>query len=192
MSDGNLISLFLAVLNEAAQGQRDGHWKHDSRFARARSDLQADSRGQMGEDFVSRALQMNGHSVKHTQSTDPQNKQWDLVVDDKHCWEVKTATMGRKSANFQHENIYKERRYHGIIFVDIAPDDLYVSFVPKHEIDWKTLHRRKDSNFYKWDFSRTKIKNARMETLADFARGYAAAAARIDAHLQKQKNPYDI
>ena len=193
MIEENPASVFLALINKAARQQRrDGNWRHDSRFARARSQLQSDSRGQVGEEFVAAVLTRLGHSVKNTQSTDPQNKQWDLVVDDKHLWEIKTATMGQRTANFQHENIYKERGYHGIIFVDIAPDDLYVSFVPKHEIDWKILHRRKDSSFYKWDFSKAKIEDAKIETFADFGRGYDSAVARIDSYLQKQKNPHDI
>ena len=97
MIEENPASVFLALINKAAQQQRrDGNWRHDSRFARARSQLQSDSRGQVGEEFVAAVLTRLGHSVKNTQSTDPQNKQWDLVVDDKHLWEIKTATMGPK------------------------------------------------------------------------------------------------
>ncbi|MGI9296651.1 MAG: hypothetical protein ACR2QC_01975 [Gammaproteobacteria bacterium] len=193
MSD-ELHTIFMEIFEAAllAQKQSKNHWRHDSRFARVRIDLQLDSRGQMGEEFVAAVLRQLGHSVKNKQTTDPQNKQWDLVVDDTHRWEIKTATMGKSTANFQHENIYRERDYHGIVFVDIAPDDLYVSFVPKHEIPWKNLHRRKDSNFYKWDFSRSRIEDAKMTSLADFARGYAAAVSRIDSYLQKRRNPHDI
>ena len=99
MIEENPASVFLALINKAARQQRrDGNWRHDSRFARARSQLQSDSRGQVGEEFVAAVLTRLGHSVKNTQSTDPQNKQWDLVVDDKHLWEVKTATMGQRTA----------------------------------------------------------------------------------------------
>ncbi|MGI9306467.1 MAG: hypothetical protein ACR2P5_04095 [Gammaproteobacteria bacterium] len=193
MSGGGLAEIFEDVLNSQIEKQKSGsRWKPDSRFARARNELQPDSRGQVGEEFVAAVLTRLGHSVKNKQTTDPENKQWDLVVDEKHRWEIKTATMGKKSSNFQHENIYKERGYHGIIFVDIAPDDLYISFVPKHKIPWKNLHRRKDSNFYKWDFSVQKIKNCKMAVLADFRRGYDSAVALIDAHLEKMRDPHDI
>ena len=192
MSD-NINDIFMNILNHAIEDQqRHNRWKSDSRFARARTDLQADSRGQIGEEFVAKILTLLGHEIKNTQVVDPQNKQWDLVVGDKYCWEIKTATMGKKTSNFQHEHIYKERGYHGIIFVDIAPDDLYVSFVAKHEIVWKNLHRRKDSNFYKWDFSMSKIEDNIIKTLSDFQKGYAAAVVKIDAHLQTLKNPHDI
>ena len=53
MIEENPASVFLALINKAAQQQRrDGNWRHDSRFARARSQLQSDSRGQVGEEFV--------------------------------------------------------------------------------------------------------------------------------------------
>ena len=59
MIEENPASVFLALINKAARQQRrDGNWRHDSRFARARSQLQSDSRGQVGEEFVAA-----GHSI---------------------------------------------------------------------------------------------------------------------------------
>lgn len=193
MSDNNLGHIFLNLVTKAIKKNMEGgNWKVDSKFNEVRNSLQADSRGQVGEEFVAEVLKTLGYSVDHTQATDPQNKQWDLVVDDKYQWEVKTATMGRKSKNFQHEHIYKERQYHGIIFLDIAPDDLYISFFPKHKIDWSSLHRRKDSNFYKWDLQKSKIEKNLMVNISDFKRGYEEAIAEINLHLEKIGNPHRI
>lgn len=191
MENESLHPLLLRAVENAMTEQKTNVWKMpDIVFASVRN-LELDSRGKAGENFIAEVLVALGHSVVNTERTDPQNKQWDLVVDDKHRWEVKTATLGGSGRNFQHENIYHDRAYHGIIFLDIAPNDLFVSFVPKHSIPWDKLHRRRDSIFYKWDFNLASL-GAPTKTVAEFGQAYDKAVADIDSFLSRQRESHQI
>lgn len=186
----DLARIFTNII-ERLEKTQSTVWKNDSHFAKIQL-LQADKRGQAGEEFIVCMLEKLGYTVQHTSRTDPQNKQWDLVVDNLHTWEIKTATVGRTGRNFQHENIYRERDYHGIIFLDVTPDNLYVTFMPKHLINWKKLHRRKDSVFHKWDFTLSRLQNKRIDSLEDFAKSYKAVTEEINRYLATRQNPHAI
>ncbi len=188
----DIAKLFINVIqNTKTKSLKNSVWSLNSTFIAIHS-LQIDNRGSVGEIFIVNLLQKLGHDVLHTGRTDPQNKQWDLVVDNKHRWEVKTATLGKNGKIFQHENIYKERDYHGIVFLDIVPDILYITFVPKHKIEWSKLHRCKDSTFYKWDFNIDNLVNCEVKTFDNFNVRYSRAIKEIDEHTKFIGNPHKI
>lgn len=177
----------------AKQRERDDHGWDISPY-RDLKILQIDSRGLVGENFVVAALAAVGKEVKHHDRTDrEQEKQWDIFCDGIRL-EVKIATMGRVSPTFQHENLDKNRAFDGIIFIDVAPDAVYVSFVPKFLVPWSEIHRRKDSTYYKWDFRRADLEEngRRVETLEDFRRGYEAMLAEIRRHRAERGPVEDI
>lgn len=188
----NIKTLFDNALGAALESLRakDKHGWLDGKFAKIRH-LQADNRGAVGEVFVVALLTAIGKKVKHTKRTDPQNKQWDIVADGIRL-EVKLATIGASSTTFQHEHLEKERQYDGIIFVDVAPNDIYITCVAKRDIDWSKLHRRRHGIEYKWTFSLSKIKGNKMTTLADFAAAYDKMVARITSAKQYRRPPEDI
>ncbi|MGI9337309.1 MAG: hypothetical protein ACR2P4_02210 [Gammaproteobacteria bacterium] len=192
MPDGGIKTLFHKALGAALETLRakDKYGWLDGEFAKIRQ-LQADNRGAVGEDFVVALLTAAGKKVKHTARTDPQNKQWDIVADGIRL-EVKLATMGASSATFQHEHLEKDRQYDGIIFVDVAPDDIYIICVAKCDIDWSKLHRRRHGIEYKWDWTLSKIRGNKMTTLADFIAAYDKMARRITSAKGYRRPPEEI
>lgn len=108
-------------------------------------------------------LRQTGHKVEIDRTTDPQEKSWDIRVDDTIMIEIKTATQGKKTKTFQHERIMVERPWHALALLDIAPEDIYLTLAPKNTIPvrkanniWtvnkKKTHMRRSGEI-KWDFS---------------------------------------
>ena len=149
-------------------------------------DLPADLHGEVGELFVAELLRQMKKEIKHPQTTDSVEKHWDLMEGDTSL-EIKTATLGTSTSTFQHENLEKDRRCDGIVFVDIAPNDLFITCQPKHTIDWRTLHHRRTGISYKWDFSLKKVQHNKVRMLEDFASIYAAMIAEITEYKQKKR-----
>ncbi len=143
-------------------------------------ELQTDTRGDVGEDFIAELLRQLGRDVRHTRRTDSQKKQWDIICDGVKL-EVKTATMGMANATFQHENLEKDRDYDGVIFVDIAPDDIYIIFMAKEDIDWRNVHHRRTGISRKYDWGLNRIKESQIETLEEFQFAYEEFERRIRA-----------
>ena len=167
-----------------------------SKFATGRN-LQIDSRGAAGEHFVASVLRRMGKKVEHDSRTDSKKKHWDLIADGVKL-EVKTATLGMSEPSFQHDGVEKKRGYDGLVFVDIAPDDIYISFIAKRDVHWKRFHNRRYGIHYKMDFrlfkgekdkvfasaSRRlklprKAVGRKMKTLDEFAADYEAMVERI-------------
>ena len=155
-------------------------------------DFQIDTRGAVGETLIASLLTGLGRKVSHNEATTDDEKDWDLICDDLK-YEIKTATLGRDGVTFQHEGIDKTRHYDGLIFVDIAPNDIYISIYAKKKIAWNDLHRRKDSSFYKWD---THLRPTRkhdigdniVKTVADFDVLFRNAESEI-LKLNAKKKP---
>lgn len=114
--------------------------------------VEIDTRGSVGELLVVKLLESGGRAVVYNQDATAEEKHWDFMCDNL-TYEVKTASVGKDGKTFQHENIFKTRLYDGLVLVDIAPDEIYMSLWPKAAIPWKELHSRKDSSFFKWDTS---------------------------------------
>ena len=120
------------------------------------TNVEIDTRGTVGELLVVNLLKAGGRNpVYNENKTDPA-KHWDFMCDDL-TYEVKTASLGKGGNNFQHENIFKTRLYDGLIFVDIAPEDIYISMWVKTDIKWGELHSRENGTYYKWDTSLTNL-----------------------------------
>ena len=154
--------------------------------------IEIDSRGDVGELFLRDVLVDLGHKVEMDRTTDSANKHWDLKVDGDICLEVKTASKGANDI-FQHEKIFRQRRFDALVLVDIAPNDVYLTMAPKHTLpfkkpnsNWsvnnKKLHHRKPTGDYKWDLSLKDVADRRVETHDDVAQMYADMAASINAH----------
>ena len=151
--------------------------------------VEIDNRGDIGERIVVKMLRALGRKVSYHPGATSEDKGWDLICDD-FSYEIKTATLGKDKITFQHENIYKTRLYDGLIFVDIAPSDIYVSCHDKRKIDWRAIHRRKDSAFYKWDTHlretrKFPVLQNRIETLSDFQRIFEKTEAEIRVSKQR-------
>jgi len=74
---------------------------------------------------------------------------------------VKFATITIGTGLFQHENLHPQRDFDGVLFIDVAPNEIYLTAVCKKDINWKKLHRR-ENGVYKCDFSIKHIKDNKM------------------------------
>ena len=144
-----------------------------------------DTRGEVGEGMIVKMLRDAGREVKYKKASVHLKKEWDFICDG-YRYEVKTATLGKDGSGFQHEKIYRERRFDGMILVDIAPDAVYITCRAKDDMDWSgpaKMHRR-DTGEWKWDTSLTKpgrkTKNLRC-VRANLITNTAAFLAMFDA-----------
>ena len=150
-----------------------------------------DTRGEVGEEMIVKMLREAGRDVKYKKAATHQKKDWDFKCGG-FKYEVKTATLGARGG-FQHEDIYKERHFDGIILVDIAPHAVYITCRAKDDMDWSgaaQMHRR-STGAWKWDTSLTapgrKTKNLRcvrenkVTNVAEFLAMFDAMEARIKA-----------
>lgn len=140
--------------------------------------LPIDERGQVGEGLCAEILEMNGCKVKYDPNKTNVEKGWDLISDGMKI-EVKFATIGKTNPTFQHENLHPQRDFNGVIFIDIAPDDIYLTCLAKNEIEWKKLHHRKESGAYKFDWNVKKVIGNKIETTEDFYNKYSEMVNKI-------------
>lgn len=178
------------VIQEAADNARKEASPWDNALYGGIKELEIDARGRIGERIVVALLTAAGRAVSHSDATS-EDKHWDLMCDGL-TYEVKGATLGKNGVTFQHENIYKTRLYDGLIFVDIAPNDIYITGHAKKSIVWGDLHHRKDSSFYKWDTHlratrKHPVLQNRIGDLQDFVRIFTRLEAEIRAHKARGK-----
>lgn len=133
--------------------------------------LEIDERGQVGEGLCAEIFKIKGCKVDYDPNQTDYEKGWDLKVDGIKL-EIKTATIGKTNPTFQHEGLSPQRDFQGIIFVDVAPNDIYLTCLTKKEINWKKLHHRKNSGVYKMDWNVKKVLENRIETTDDFFKKY--------------------
>lgn len=159
------------MIDKAIAERKDKHGWDGGLFSRIIA-LQADQRGELGEKFLEHFLKKAGvKGVTRAGKIDRTNKHWDIRTEDMDI-EVKTATLGRNVNTFQHENIEKDRQYDAIVFIDVAPNDVYITWTAKHKVNWKALHRRANSNAYKWDTRLSDVSGNKVTTVDDVKRGY--------------------
>ena len=133
-------------------------------------------RGEIGERLLERLLIDAGVSgVTRAGKIDRTKKHWDIKTEDMTI-EVKTATLGRNSNTFQHESIEKDRDYDALVLIDIAPDDVFITWFAKRDIPWKSegkgIHRRAKGSDYKLTLNLSRIAHCRVKTLNDIAGAY--------------------
>ena len=177
----NEISKMLLEHVAVATKRKTGLWLPSSTHADL-LDLSIDSRGEVGEKLLAAALRRLGHEVEVDRTTDAGEKPWDLRVDRKILIEVKTATLGNLSPTFQHERIVRARGFDALALLDIAPEEIYLTFAAKRMMPFlkpttkftispKKLHQR-DGGEYKWDFHLRDVANRRIVKLKDVENGY--------------------
>lgn len=119
--------------------------------------LTIDERGQLGEEITVDILKSFNCNIEYDPSMTEETKGWDFISNNLKI-EVKLATITIGTGLFQHENLHPQRDFHGILFIDITPEEIYLTAVYKKDILWKKLHRR-ESGVYKCDFSIKHIQN---------------------------------
>lgn len=175
MIDELLTDIIRATLRE----RQDRHGWDDGVFADILR-LSIDQRGRVGEALLAQALCAAGVPgvTLAAGKKDRTNKHWDIRTADMDI-EVKTATLGRNTNTFQHESIERDRQYHALALLDIAPNDVYLTWKTKARIDWRALHRRANSNFYKLDLKLSALEGNKIRTVDDVLAGYDAALKEL-------------
>lgn len=182
---------FHRILVHKLENQNSGAWRPESIYADVLL-LNIDNRGQIGEEFIADSLKRQGYEVFFNNETDATNKHWDLKVKNKFTFEIKTATMGRPSPTFQHENIEKDRDYTALVLLDIGPDNMYLTVAPKETLPFtspndrwtrtsKKMHRRRTGINYKWTLSLRDVVDREVKTLKDIADMFKPIIGNPDA-----------
>lgn len=119
--------------------------------------LTIDERGQLGEEITVEILKDFKCKINYNASITKAVKGWDFVSNGLKI-EVKFATITIGTGLFQHENLHPQRDFDGILFIDVAPNEIYLTAVCKKNILWRNIHRR-ENGVYKCDFSIKHIKD---------------------------------
>ena len=141
----------------------DGSLYEDTQF------LTIDERGQLGEEITVEILKSFKCKITYDASVTESVKGWDFISNDLKI-EVKLATITIGTGQFQHENLHPQRDFDGILFIDVAPSEIYLTAVCKKDILWKELHRR-ENGVYKCDFTIKHIKDKKISKFGKYKTG---------------------
>lgn len=176
---------YLKTLIVEELGKSNSKWKSDDYFYLIRS-LSIDQRGRIGEHFLKGIFKELNKEIKYDENG---HGDWDIEVDGIKI-EVKLATLDGNN-KFQHEGIKKSKLYDAVCFVDIAPNNLYITFIKKEDFEFndkkgtfklngviKNAHYRGKDNTskratgagYKVDFSKKELIETK--TLKDFENNF--------------------
>ena len=142
-------------------------WK-GTRFESVR-DLTCDETGEVGEDMIHSICKQSSIECiwdnKKLSSLNDNGKVYDMLIGGKKI-EIKTARLG-EHGSFQHESLRNTGESDFWVFVDIAPNDIYITVLKdfdlssndKHPILGKNPHLRKKAlDQYKLDFSKKTLE----------------------------------
>tara|TARA_B110000211_G_C13847832_1_gene450841 strand:- start:21 stop:590 length:570 start_codon:yes stop_codon:yes gene_type:complete len=161
-----MIPLLENIINTAVE-KRVCYWKN-SPFEDIR-ELSNDERGNWGEAVVHDLFdQYTNTRVEWNENvnTMQQDGIYDMKINS-HRVEIKTSFGGHSSC-WQHENIYRTPLWDKCIFVDVDRDSIYFTCMSHSEMTWDTQHpqlkkkatlRKAQDDKWKFDFSRTSLKN---------------------------------
>ena len=128
-----LDKILLEILGRVIVEDSPEKWKN-AKFLNQRK-ISIDKRGSVGERFFAETLlKLYPRRIEYN---DGDQGDWDLKIN-KIKFEIKTSTLD-KSNKFQNEGLKKDGDYDGILFLGIAPNDLYIKFIKKSDIDFDNL-----------------------------------------------------
>lgn len=110
------------------------NWKtHDTYYEIKR--LSIDQRGRVGEHFLRDVFQKLNRNVVYVNND---HGDWDIEIDG-YKVEVKLATLDVNN-KFQHEGVKSSKLWDMVAFVDVAPNNLYVTFIHKDKFEFNDKH----------------------------------------------------
>lgn len=134
-----LDNLLLEILDRIVVEDMPEKWKN-AKFLKQRM-IQIDKRGSVGERFFAETLLRL--YPRRIQYNDGDQGDWDLMINNIK-FEIKTSSLD-KNDKFQNEGLKKDGDYDGVLFLGIAPNDLYIKFVKKSDIDFDNLRLHSDT-----------------------------------------------
>ncbi|TPE57195.1 hypothetical protein FJO69_02160 [[Mycoplasma] falconis] len=100
--------------------------------------LSIDQRGRIGEHFLRDVFTELNMNVEYIENG---HGDFDLIVNGNKI-EVKTATLD-KFNKFQHEGIKNSKDWDAVAFVDIIPNDLYLTLIPHKDFNFDIFYTNK-------------------------------------------------
>jgi hypothetical protein len=126
----DLENLLLGLLDSMVEEDMPEAWQN-AKFIKQRM-LQIDKRGSVGERFFLNVL--TRLYPRRIEYRDGDQGDWDLKIG-RMKFEIKTSSLD-KAGKFQNEGLKKQGDYDGILFLGIAPNDIYVYFIKMANIDF--------------------------------------------------------
>ncbi len=171
-----------SIINDAlaTRSSKGSDWAN-SKWGKIR-DLGPDEKGSIGEELCAEALRQSGFKVEYDPNKTSDDKDYDMLVEGKRV-EVKFATRGATQKTFQHENLDKTRHWDILVIIDISPNKIYAKCTTKDDLPWKdSMHRRKDSTFYKYTLSVSQHEKEgnEVKTIEDIAGKFREALSSIN------------
>lgn len=115
-------------------------WNNTDLFYNIKT-LSIDQRGRIGEHFLLDIFKKLNMNVKYV---DNSHGDWDIEVNDFKI-EIKTATLDVNN-KFQHEGIKESKMWDIIAFLDISPNEIYITFINKNDFEFGLLEQTKNFN----------------------------------------------
>ncbi|MFZ5559399.1 MAG: hypothetical protein ACOZAL_01235 [Patescibacteria group bacterium] len=131
--------------------------------------LTIDEKGQLGEEITVEILKKFNCKISYEASITGAEKGWDFISNGLKI-ETKLATITIGTGLFQHENLHPQRDFDGILFIDVAPNEIYLTAVCKKDFLWKKAHRR-ESGIYKCDFSIQHLQDNKIPKFGKYKTG---------------------
>lgn len=136
----DILEIALRVFDEIeSEVKHTSKWSENSKYVRIRK-LQIDKRGSFGERLLRDIFSKE------------RNISLEYRDGDQGAWDIKILDVNNK---FQNERIAKNADCDYIVFIGIAPDDVYLRVEKLSQIDFSKLHNREERKTgagYKWDF----------------------------------------
>lgn len=148
-----LDNIAIPILDSIAQEAQNQWSDPNSKFKKIR-EIQIDKRGSFGERFFLAVLPkiFLGGQIRRIIYADGDKGKSDLEINGKK-FEIKTSSLD-VNQKFQNENIKKNNKNFGLLFLGVAPNALYIKFILQSKIDFNLLHNREEQKTgagYKWD-----------------------------------------
>lgn len=160
-------------------------WKIEDKFYRIK-ELSIDQRGRVGELFLKDIFKELNMKVDYV---DNAHGDYDIIAEDIKI-EVKLATLD-VNKKFQHEGIKSNKLWDIVAFVDVAPENIYVTFINKYDFSFSDkkgtfilngkersshyrgkdeVDKRATGAGYKVDFPKEELKETK--TIKDFENSF--------------------
>lgn len=137
----NLDKTLQDIINSIYEKESSQDIWSNSKFELQRK-IQIDKRGSVGERFFASVLTEIYHP-RRIEYKDGDQGDWDLKINGKK-FEIKTSSLDTNN-KFQNEGLKKDGDYDAILFLGIAPNNIYVRIVKKNDIDFDNLKLSLDS-----------------------------------------------
>ena len=166
-----LDEILLDILENIIIEDSPEKWKN-AKFIKQRM-IQIDKRGSVGERFFAEILLML--YPRRIEYNDGDQGDWDLKINRKK-FEIKTSSLD-KSSKFQNEGLKRNGDDDGVLFLGIAPNDLYIKFIQKTDIDFDRLELKSDTGI-------TRLHNRGKDNTSENATG---AGYKCDFKIHEMK-----